>query len=88
MDHITGGVSLGISADASALALELIKEEEKQPDEEKAKKSSLSGLSIGKLGGSAKVTISISGYPATGEASGKAGLESEISFSLLEARPA
>ncbi|MCX6062978.1 MAG: hypothetical protein NTV26_02115, partial [Caldiserica bacterium] len=85
MDHITGGVSLGISADASALALELIKEEEKQPDEEKAKKSSLSGLSIGKLGGSAKVTISISGYPATGEASGKAGLESEISFSLLEA---
>jgi hypothetical protein len=85
MDHVTGGVSLGISADASALAMQLIKEEEKQPDEKKAKKSSLSGLSIGKLGGSAKVTISISGYPATGEASGKAGLESEISFSLLEA---
>jgi hypothetical protein len=85
MDHVTGGVSLGFSADASALALELSKEEEKKAGEKEAKKSSLSGVSIGKLGESAKATVCITGYPGAGEVSGKAGLEFEVSFSVLEA---
>ena len=85
MDHVTGGVSLGVSADASALALELNKEEEKAAGETEAKESSLNGISIGKLGEEAKATVCITGYPGAGELSGKAGLEFAVSFSLLEA---
>jgi hypothetical protein len=81
MEHLTGGVSAGISGDVSALGLELSKKEGTSGGPVK----SLSGVSFGKLSLGERVLLSITAYPGAGEASGKAALEIAASFSIAEA---
>ncbi|MDO8943359.1 MAG: hypothetical protein Q7U75_09260, partial [Desulfobacterales bacterium] len=81
--RLTGGLSLGISGDVSALALELAKRGKTPAGTDSV--NSLSGVSLGKLGVGEKVLLSITGYPGAGELSGKAAAEMSVSFSILEA---
>ncbi len=75
MEHLTGGVSVGMSGDVSALALELSKKGRRRRAAPTGQ--SLSGVSIGKLGVGEKALLSITAYPGPGEASGKAAVEIE-----------
>ena len=83
MEHITGGLSLGISGDVSALALELAKEGETPAGTDSV--NNLTGVSLGKVGVGEKVLLSITGYPGAGELSGKAAVEMNAAYSVLEA---
>ncbi|MDO9099158.1 MAG: hypothetical protein Q7V53_00215 [Caldisericota bacterium] len=83
MEHITGGLSLGISGDVSALALELAKKGKTPAGTDSV--NSLSGVSLGKVGVGEKILLSITGYPGAGEVSGKAAVQVSASFSVLEA---
>ena len=83
MEHLTGGVSVGISGDVSALALELSKKGEPAAGSTGAK--SLSGVSFGNLGVGERALLSITAYPGAGEASGKAAVEIATSFSIAKA---
>ena len=83
MEHITGGLSLGVSGDVSALALELAKKGTTPAGATTTK--SISGVSLAKAGAGEKFLLSITGYPGAGELSGKAAAEVSVSFSVLEA---
>jgi hypothetical protein len=83
MEHITGGLSLGVSGDVSALALELAKKGKTPAGADSV--NSLSGVSLGKVGVGEKILLSITGYPGAGELSGKAAVQVSVSFSVLEA---
>ncbi|MCX6063979.1 MAG: hypothetical protein NTV26_07375 [Caldiserica bacterium] len=84
MEHITGGMSVGMSGEVAGVALELAKSDKKTSSGESTIKS-LSGVSIGKAGVGEKYLLSITGYPGAGEISGKAGMQVSLSFSVLEA---
>jgi hypothetical protein len=84
MEHITGGLSAGMSGDVAGVALELAKSDKKTSSGESTVKS-LTGVSIGKAGIGEKYLLSITGYPGAGEISGKAGMQINLSFSVLEA---
>jgi hypothetical protein len=84
MEHITGGLSLGISGDVAGVALELAKSDKKESSGASSI-NSLSGVSIGKAGVGEKFLLSITGYPGAGEVSGKAAVQIDLSFSVLEA---
>jgi hypothetical protein len=83
MEHLTGGVSAGISGDVSALALELSKKGEAAAGSTESR--SLTGVSFAKLGEGERALLSITGYPGAGELSGKAALELSLSASFVEA---
>lgn len=84
MEHITGGLSLGISGDVAGVALELAKSDKKESSGASTV-NSLNGVSIGKAGVGEKFLLSVTGYPGAGELSGKAGVQVSVSFSVLEA---
>jgi hypothetical protein len=84
MEHITGGMSVGISGEVAGVALELAKSDKKTSSGASSVKS-LSGVSIGKAGVGEKFLVSITGYPGVGEVSGKAAVQIGVSFSVLEA---
>ena len=83
MEHLAGGLSLGVSGDAAAVSLALVKRG-KTPAGATATKS-IGGVTIGKAGAGEKFLLSITGYPGAGELSGKAAAEMSASFSVLEA---
>jgi len=84
MEHITGGMSVGMSGDVAGVALELAKSDKKGSSGASTVKS-LSGVNIAKAGVGEKFLLSITGYPGAGELSGKAGMQVNLSFSVLEA---
>ncbi len=84
MEHITGGMSVGISGEVAGVALELAKSDKKTSSGASTVKS-LSGVSIAKAGVGEKFLLSVTGYPGAGEVSGKAGVQVSVSFSVLEA---
>ncbi|MFA4953883.1 MAG: hypothetical protein WC641_01060 [Patescibacteria group bacterium] len=84
MEHITGGLSVGISGEVAGVALELAKSDKKGSSGASTVKS-VSGVSIGKAGVGEKFLLSVTGYPGAGELSGKAGVQVSVSFSVLEA---
>lgn len=83
MEHLTGGVSMGISGDVTIASLELLKKNQPGPGATGAK--SLSGVSFGNLSAGEKVLLSITAYPGAGELSGTAAYESGVSVSALQA---
>jgi hypothetical protein len=83
MEHLTGGLSLGVSGEASALSLALVKKGKAPAGATTAK--SIGGVNIAKAGAGEKFLLSITGYPGAGELSGKAAAEMSASFSVLEA---
>lgn len=84
MEHITGGMSVGISGEVAGVALELAKSDKKTAGGASTVKS-LSGVSIAKAGVGEKFLLSVTGYPGAGEVSGKAAVQAGVSFSALEA---
>lgn len=84
MQHVTGGMSIGISGDVAGVALELARSDKKTSSGASTVKS-LSGVSIAKAGVGEKFLLSITGYPGAGEVSGKAAVQINASFSVLEA---
>ncbi|MCX6085704.1 MAG: hypothetical protein NTX94_04605, partial [Caldiserica bacterium] len=84
MEHITGGMSVGMSGEVAGVALELAKSDKKGSSGASTVKS-LSGVNIAKAGVGEKFLLSITGYPGAGELSGKAGVQVSVSFSVLEA---
>jgi hypothetical protein len=84
MEHITGGLSVGISGEVAGVALELAKSD-KKGSSGASTVNSVSGVSIGKAGVGEKFLLSVTGYPGAGELSGKAGVQVSVSFSVVEA---
>ncbi|MBN1631963.1 MAG: hypothetical protein JW990_19585 [Thermoleophilia bacterium] len=83
MEHLTGGVSFGISGNATVASLELMKKDQPGPGATGTK--SLSGVSFGNLSAGEKTSLAITAYPGSGELSGAAGYEFGTSLSAAQA---
>ncbi|MBN1321997.1 MAG: hypothetical protein JXA87_14295, partial [Thermoleophilia bacterium] len=83
MEHLTGGVSIGMSAGASMASLSLAKKGETPKGYTGT--TSLSGVSFLNGGLMERALLSITAYPGAGEASGKAAVEASSSFSAATA---
>jgi len=80
LEHITGGLSLRVSAEGTGLGLKLTKNDQNSGGGLK----SLGGINFLKLNVGERALAGITGYPPAGEVSGKVGLETGFSFSVAE----